>query len=99
MLDQGGKPTVVRMPARLEPQSAGTASSSLRRPGTRRGCGKGTMPACIGSEAADATVATIPLGRMGVPDDIADVAVFLASDAARYVTGGVIFAAGGLQLT
>ena len=53
----------------------------------------------IGSEAADATIATIPLGRMGQPDDIADVAAFLASDAARYVTGETIFAAGGLQLT
>lgn len=53
----------------------------------------------IGSEAADATVATIPLGRMGQPDDIAGVAAFLASDAARYITGETIFVAGGLQLT
>jgi len=53
----------------------------------------------IGSAAADATVATIPLGRMGTPEDIADVAAFLASEAARYVTGETIFAAGGMQLT
>lgn len=52
----------------------------------------------IGSAAADATVATIPLGRIGTPEDIADVAAFLASDAARYITGET-FAAGGMQLT
>jgi NAD(P)-dependent dehydrogenase (short-subunit alcohol dehydrogenase family) len=36
-----------------------------------------------------------PLGRIGEPDDIAGVAGFLASDAARYVTGQVIVADGG----
>lgn len=52
----------------------------------------------IGSDAADAVVAAIPLGRMGTPQDIADVAVFLASDASRYVTGETLFAAGGMQV-
>ncbi|MCU1480465.1 MAG: Short-chain dehydrogenase [Subtercola sp.] len=37
----------------------------------------------------------IPLGRVGEPEDIADVAVFLASDLARYVTGTVIPIDGG----
>lgn len=32
----------------------------------------------------------IPLGRVGVPEDVADVAVFLASDAARYISGASI---------
>ena len=36
-----------------------------------------------------------PLGRIGEPDDIAGVAGFLASDAARYVTGQLIVADGG----
>ena len=40
----------------------------------------------------------VPLGRMGRPDDIADVAVFLASDAARHVTGQVIHVNGGLLM-
>lgn len=53
----------------------------------------------IGSDAATATLASIPLGRIGTPDDIGDVAAFLASPAARYVTGETLFAAGGLQLT
>jgi NAD(P)-dependent dehydrogenase (short-subunit alcohol dehydrogenase family) len=37
----------------------------------------------------------VPLGRLAEPDDIADVAVFLASDAARYVTGEVLAVNGG----
>ncbi len=36
-----------------------------------------------------------PLGRMGQPGDIVGPVVFLASDAARWVTGEVIFASGG----
>lgn len=38
----------------------------------------------------------IPMGRVGEPEDIADVALFLASDAARYLTGQVITVDGGL---
>jgi len=33
---------------------------------------------------------TIPLGRTGTPDDIALVALFLASDQARYMTGHTV---------
>jgi 3-oxoacyl-[acyl-carrier protein] reductase len=38
-----------------------------------------------------------PLGRLGHPDDIASVAAFLASDDARWITGSLIDAAGGLR--
>jgi 3-oxoacyl-[acyl-carrier protein] reductase len=40
----------------------------------------------------------IPLGRVGDPSDIADVVVFLASGAARYVTGQTIVVDGGIQV-
>ncbi len=40
----------------------------------------------------------IPLGRVGMPEEMADVAVYLASDRASYVTGHVLFADGGLTL-
>ena len=39
---------------------------------------------------------TVPLGRVGTPEDLAGPAVFLASDDARYVTGVVLSADGGL---
>jgi hypothetical protein len=37
-----------------------------------------------------------PLGRMAMPDDIADVVAFLASDSARWITGRTLLADGGL---
>jgi 3-oxoacyl-[acyl-carrier protein] reductase len=40
----------------------------------------------------------IAVGRLGQPDDIADVVVFLASDAARYVCGHELLADGGLLI-
>jgi 2-deoxy-D-gluconate 3-dehydrogenase len=46
-------------------------------------------------ESAQAEPFGIPLGRMGDPDDIATVAVFLASDAARYMTGTLVTVDGG----
>ncbi|MBI3313059.1 MAG: 3-oxoacyl-[acyl-carrier-protein] reductase [Candidatus Omnitrophica bacterium] len=42
--------------------------------------------------------AQIPLGQFGQPKDIAEVAVFLASDAARYITGQVIVVDGGMVM-
>jgi 3-oxoacyl-[acyl-carrier protein] reductase len=42
--------------------------------------------------------ARIPLRRVGEPEDVADVAVFLASDAARYITGQNIVVDGGLTI-
>ena len=34
--------------------------------------------------------ARIPMGRMGTPEEVAQVAVFLASDRASYVTGAIV---------
>jgi NAD(P)-dependent dehydrogenase (short-subunit alcohol dehydrogenase family) len=47
------------------------------------------------AEAVKTANGQIPLGRPGTPDDIATVALFLASDAARYVTGVMIPVDGG----
>ncbi len=56
-----------------------------------------------GGEQYDAyhadVVAHTPLGRVGTPEDVADVAVFLASDASRFITGQTIRVDGGLTLS
>jgi NAD(P)-dependent dehydrogenase (short-subunit alcohol dehydrogenase family) len=46
----------------------------------------------------DDLLAKIPEGRMGSVEDVADVAVLLASDAARYMTGSSVFVDGGMTL-
>jgi 3-oxoacyl-[acyl-carrier protein] reductase len=51
----------------------------------------------IGSELDTFLVSQTPLGRIGHVDDIAPVAVFLASDDARWVTGETIIVGGGLR--
>jgi NAD(P)-dependent dehydrogenase (short-subunit alcohol dehydrogenase family) len=44
----------------------------------------------------DALRERIPMGRFGEPDEIAGVAVFLASDASSFITGTTILADGGV---
>ncbi len=46
-------------------------------------------------EAEQSIVEDIPLGRMGRPDDVAHVVVFLASEQARWLTGQRLFVGGG----
>ncbi len=59
---------------------------------------EGTHSAGIaGSEAEAGFIADTPLGRAGKPDDIADIAVFLASDDSRWLTGEKLTASGGLR--
>jgi 3alpha(or 20beta)-hydroxysteroid dehydrogenase len=41
-----------------------------------------------GREVLDMLAKTIPMGRVGTPDEVAQLALFLASDASGYVTGG-----------
>jgi len=50
-----------------------------------------------GSDFANQMVQGTPLGRIGQPDDVASVVAFLASDDARWVTGSLLQAAGGLR--
>lgn len=51
----------------------------------------------IDGEFEAMAVAQTPLGRIGVPEDIAPLAVFLASDDGRWVNGEAILAAGGMR--
>jgi 3-oxoacyl-[acyl-carrier protein] reductase len=52
----------------------------------------------MSSELVELVLPGIPLGRVGTPQDIADVIVFLASDQARWLTGQVIKVSGGHNL-
>jgi len=52
----------------------------------------------LGPAGVVQAAARVPLGRVGEPEDIADVILFLASEGARYVTGQVIVADGGLAI-
>jgi 3-oxoacyl-[acyl-carrier protein] reductase len=59
---------------------------------------EGTHAAGIaGSEFETALVAQTPLGRAGKPEDIASIAVFLASDDSGWLTGERIVASGGMR--
>jgi 3-oxoacyl-[acyl-carrier protein] reductase len=51
----------------------------------------------IASEFEAGIIAQTPLGRLGQPQDIADVVAFVASDDARWLTGERILAGGGLR--
>jgi 2-keto-3-deoxy-L-fuconate dehydrogenase len=49
-------------------------------------------------QARAAFIARQPMGRLGSPDEIAELAVYLASDAAQFVTGQAMVIDGGLTL-
>jgi NAD(P)-dependent dehydrogenase (short-subunit alcohol dehydrogenase family) len=48
-----------------------------------------------GDAYVDAVAATVPLGRIGKPSDVANTCLFLASDAAEFITGANILVHGG----
>ena len=50
----------------------------------------------IGNDYEKQAVARTPLGRTGQPDDIAPVAVFLALDESRWITGDTLTVSGGI---
>ncbi len=56
------------------------------------------MTAKIPEELQDKLLELIPLQNFGTPDDIADTVCFLASDAARYITGQTIQVDGGMVM-
>lgn len=57
-----------------------------------------TQTGWISPDLEQAIVASAPLGRLGQPEDIADVIVFLASEQARWLTGQLLHAGGGHRM-
>ena len=49
-------------------------------------------------KAKDGMISGIPLGRLGLPEDVAEAVAFLASDSANYVTGQVLHVDGGMVM-
>jgi 3-oxoacyl-[acyl-carrier protein] reductase len=56
------------------------------------------MTAALGEETRNALLKQIPLNSLGQPEDIAQAALFLASPAARYITGQVLAVDGGMVM-
>ncbi len=56
------------------------------------------MTAVLPEKAKEGILADIPMGKMGTPEDVANVALFLASDKAAYITGQVINVDGGMVM-
>jgi 3-oxoacyl-[acyl-carrier protein] reductase len=54
------------------------------------------MTAALGDEQVDNLAATIPLGRIGSPRDVASAVSFLVSEDAGYITGETLHVNGGL---
>lgn len=84
----------------------GLTKSVARELASRGICANAIAPGFIATEMTDAMPQSakdtmtnnIPLGRIGTPKDIADMAVFLASEKADYITGQVFAVDGGMSM-
>ncbi len=52
----------------------------------------------LSEDVMEKMLAAIPMNRIGTPDDVADVALFLASDASSYMTGQILTVSGGMVM-
>jgi NAD(P)-dependent dehydrogenase (short-subunit alcohol dehydrogenase family) len=69
---------------------------TLRESALRLRDGGRVVAISAGPEVMEAEVAKTPLGRLGRPQDIADVVGFLVSEQAGWITGQLIGAGGGM---
>jgi 3-oxoacyl-[acyl-carrier protein] reductase len=56
------------------------------------------MTAALPENVRSASMAQIPVGRYGVPEDVAEAVAYLVSDEAAYVTGQVLAVDGGMTM-
>jgi NAD(P)-dependent dehydrogenase (short-subunit alcohol dehydrogenase family) len=76
--------------------AAGYAREGIRVNGVVPGYTRTPMNDYVTEEQHRELLRTVPLGRQGLPEEVAEVMVFLASDDAAYVTGAVWAADGGI---
>lgn len=72
------------------------ASRNVRANAVAPGFIKTRMTDQLTEDTQKKMLEAIPMGRFGVPEDVADVVLFLASDASSYVTGQVLKVCGGM---
>jgi 3-oxoacyl-[acyl-carrier protein] reductase len=72
------------------------ASRNIRANAIAPGFIRTEMTDVLSQEVVDKYSAAIPLNRMGLPKDVANLCIFLASDEANYITGQTINVDGGL---
>ena len=73
--------------------------SGIRVNAVAPGVTRTDMVAALPAEIVERISAPIPLGRIGEPEEVANVFLFLASDISSYVTGTVISVDGAAQTT
>ena len=56
------------------------------------------MTAALSESARTAAQGSIPMNRLGAPEDVARAVAFLASDEAAYITGQVLAVDGGMSM-
>ncbi|HEY6359138.1 MAG TPA: SDR family oxidoreductase, partial [Vicinamibacterales bacterium] len=56
------------------------------------------MTRALSAEQREHLIASIPLGRLGLPEDIAHAVAFLASREAGYITGATLHVNGGMYM-
>ncbi len=78
--------------------AAELAPSGIRVNCIAPGCIATDMTLKLGEETVSLLTSETPLGRLGTPNNIADAAAFLASDAAAFITGQVLTVDGGFTL-
>jgi 3-oxoacyl-[acyl-carrier protein] reductase len=74
------------------------ASRGIRANCIAPGYIKTSMTEVLKPEVKEAIIGEVPLGRIGEPNDIAQAALFLASDQASYITGQVLTVDGGMVI-
>jgi NAD(P)-dependent dehydrogenase (short-subunit alcohol dehydrogenase family) len=85
--------------AHLTRQLAGELGPGVRVNALAPGLVKTDFARALWERGEDRIAARLPLGRLGEPDDIATAALFLASDAASWLTGHVLVVDGGALCT